>query len=156
MPFHSTPIMAMAMFTCGQWRADGIRYAGRDGSAGTGQLRYSMFITYHRVGRIHVLPALAAVAAAVMVAGVAATALVAVGVAAVGVRLFRAVARIGRAEHPVPSQDDEIIEGVVVDSTHVVLQPPSRRSLQPLGNLDQQAHEQYRGGAHDEDRQRAQ
>jgi hypothetical protein len=75
-----------------------------------------MFITYRRIGRISVLPALATVAAAVVVAGVAATALVIVGVAGCGVWLLRV---FGRAERRVPFQDHTTIEGVVVDSTDV-------------------------------------
>lgn len=65
------------------------------------------------------LPALATVAAAVMVAGVAATALVFVGLAASGVWLLRAFGGTGRAGRRMPVQDRDTIEGVVVDSTDV-------------------------------------
>lgn len=82
-----------------------------------------MFITYHRVGRISLLPALAAVAAALIVVGVATITLVVVGAAACGVRFLRAIGRIGPAERSVPSQDHTTIEGVVVDSTDVFDQP---------------------------------
>lgn len=143
------------MFTCGQSREDASGTLGETVPRALGPLRYSMFFTYHRAGRIAVLPALATVATAVMVAGVAAIALVIIGVAGCGVWLLRVFGRLGRAERHVPSEHHETIEGVVVDSTDVFHQPPSRRSLQPLDNLDQQPHEQYYGDANGEDRQRA-
>lgn len=105
-----------------------------------------MFVTYHRVGRISLLPALAAGAAAVIVLGVAAITLVVGGVAACGVRLLRAIGRIGPAERRASFEDHRTIEGVVVDS----------RPSHPLGDLDQQPHEQRYGRARDKDRQRAQ
>lgn len=78
-----------------------------------------MFLTYHRIGRVSALPALAALAAAVMVAGLAAVVLLIVGGAACGVWLLRAVGRIGRADRRMPAQDHDTVEGVVVDSTDV-------------------------------------
>lgn len=65
------------------------------------------------------LPALATVAAAVVIAGVAAIALVFVGLAACGVWLLRAVGVTGRAGWRVPVQDHDTIEGVLVNSTDV-------------------------------------
>lgn len=78
-----------------------------------------MFLTYHRVGRISLLPALATVAAAVMVAGVAGIAFLIIGVAGCGVWLLRAFGGPARTNQRVPAQDHETIEGVVVDSTDV-------------------------------------
>ena len=105
----------VAMFTCGQRRDVDLRYA----PLGVDHLRYPMFITYRRVGRISALPALVTVAAAMMVAGVAAITLVIIGVAGCGVSLLRACGRSGRADRRVPAQDHQTIEGVIVDSTDV-------------------------------------
>ena len=76
-----------------------------------------MLFTYHRVGRISPISALAAVGSAVIVVGVATTMLVVVGVGACGVRLFRAIGSIGPAGRRVPVEDHTTIEGVVVNST---------------------------------------
>ena len=73
-----------------------------------------ILFTYHRVGRIPVLPALAAVGAVVIVGGLAATILAIVGVAAVGTRLLRRVGLAGTTP-ALPVQRDDVIEGVVVD-----------------------------------------
>lgn len=86
-----------------------------------------MLVTYHRAGRLSLFPALAAVAAAVVLAGIAAVvlafigavALVIVGGTACALWLFRSVGRIGRADRRVPAHDHDTIEGVVVDSTDV-------------------------------------
>jgi hypothetical protein len=78
-----------------------------------------MIVTYRRVGRISLLPALAAVAGAVIVAGVVVIPLVVLGVATYGIRLVRAIGRGSSAERQVALQDHTIIEGVVLDSTDV-------------------------------------
>lgn len=87
-----------------------------------------MFFTYHRVGRIPLLPALAAGAVAVIVVGIATITLLVVGIAACGVGLLRAIRRIGPAERRVAVQDQTTIEGVVMDSTDVSPSdaPPAR------------------------------
>jgi hypothetical protein len=73
-----------------------------------------MFFTYHRVGRIPVLPALAAAGALVIVGGIAVTTLAIVGVVAFGTRLLRASGLLG-AERPRAFQPDDTIEGTVVN-----------------------------------------
>jgi hypothetical protein len=73
-----------------------------------------MFFTYQRVGRIPVLPALAAAGAIVIVGGIAATILTIVGVVGCGTRLLRALGLVATKRAPA-SQGDEIIEGVVVN-----------------------------------------
>lgn len=78
-----------------------------------------MFFTYHRVGRVSLIPALAAGASAVIVVGVAAIALVGVGIAVCGVQLLRAFGRIGPAGGRARVQDRTSIEGIVVDSVVV-------------------------------------
>jgi hypothetical protein len=78
-----------------------------------------MLVTYHRAGRLSLFPALAAVAAAVMLAGIAAVALVIVGGTACALWLVRSVGRIGRPDRRVLAHDHDTIEGVVVDSTDV-------------------------------------
>jgi len=115
-----------------------------------------MFFRYHRAGRLSLLPALAAVAAGLILAGVAAITLVVVGVAVCGIWLVRAIGRSGRAGRRTPVQDHQTIEGVVVRSTDVFDRPLSPGRLQPLGDLDQQPHEQHHGRADDENRHRAQ
>ena len=72
-----------------------------------------MFFTYHRVGRIPVLPALVAAGAIVIFGGIAATILTIAGVVGCGARLLRALGLLGTGQAPV-SQGDGIIEGVVV------------------------------------------
>lgn len=73
-----------------------------------------MFFTYHRAGRIPVLPALAAAGALVIVCGIAVTTLAIVGVVACGIRLLRAVGLVP-AERQLPFQGHDTIEGVVVN-----------------------------------------
>lgn len=73
-----------------------------------------MFFTYHRVGRIPVLPALAAAGALVIVGGIAVTTLAIVGAVACGTRLLRAFG-LAPAERRLAFQDRETIEGVVVN-----------------------------------------
>lgn len=74
-----------------------------------------MIVTYHRVGRIRLLPALAAAGAVVIVAGLAAATLVVVGVTAGAARLLLGFRRRGRAM-PDTVEDGRVIEGVVVES----------------------------------------
>lgn len=76
-----------------------------------------MFFTYRRVGRLSLLPALAAGAVLAAVAGVAAITVGAVVVVAGSVRLLRAIGRLGAAERDLPVPDTDTIEGVVVNST---------------------------------------
>ena len=78
-----------------------------------------MFVTYHRVSRIPLVPALAAVASAAIVVGVAAMVLVVVGGAGCGVWLLRAVGCIGPAARHAPVEDDTAIAGVVVNSVEI-------------------------------------
>jgi hypothetical protein len=85
-----------------------------------------MFITYHRVGKLSVPAALAAVAAAVVLGGLAAIAIAIIGVAVGAAWLLRA-AGIGRAARRVPPQDHNTIEGVVVDSTEALSRSNARR-----------------------------
>jgi hypothetical protein len=73
-----------------------------------------MFFTYHRVGRIPVLPALAAAGAIVIVGGIAVTILAIVGVVGFGTRLLRTFGLVG-TERALASQGDDVIEGVVVN-----------------------------------------
>ena len=86
-----------------------LRYAGK-----------AMFITYHRAGRIAVLPALALVAGLVVIGGIAAmiaaATLVVVGVAAFGISVLRALGLGGRKRRATFEADsaDRTIEGVVV------------------------------------------
>lgn len=72
-----------------------------------------MQFTYHRVGRITVLPALAAAGAIVIVGGIAVTILTIVGVVRLGTRLLRTFGLVG-TKPALPSQGDDVIEGVVV------------------------------------------
>lgn len=76
-----------------------------------------MIFTYHRVGRISVVGALAAAGAVVVVGGIAATVLAIVGVAAVGAGLLRAFGRIVAPRREAAIDDGRIIEGVVVESS---------------------------------------
>ena len=73
-----------------------------------------MQFTYHRVGRIPVLPALAAAGALVIVGGIAVTILAIVGVVRFGTRLLRTMGLV-RTRPALFSQGDDVIEGVVVD-----------------------------------------
>ena len=79
-----------------------------------------MFVTYHRVGRIPVLPALAAAAALVVVGGIAVTIAVTtlafVGVVACGARLLRTF-RLAPSERRPAFEDRDTIEGVVVNES---------------------------------------
>ena len=73
-----------------------------------------MFFTYHRVGRIPVLPALAAAGALVIVGGIAVTILAIVGVVGFGTMLLRTFGLV-RTERALASEGDDVIEGVVVN-----------------------------------------
>ena len=79
-----------------------------------------MFFTYSRVGRIPVLPALAAAGALVIVGGMAVTIAVAtlavVGVVACGARLLRTF-RLAPSERRPACEDRDTIEGVVVNES---------------------------------------
>ena len=85
-----------------------------------------MFITYHRAGKMAVLPALAVAGVVVVLGGIAATiavtALVVVGVTACGLSVLRAVGLGGRPRGPAVGPD-EIIEGVVVSRSSVDDEP---------------------------------
>jgi hypothetical protein len=79
-----------------------------------------MLFTYRRVGRIPVLPVLAAAGALVVLGGLAAliavTALAVAGVVAFGIRLLRAVGLLGvRSDRRPAVRGGDIIEGVVVN-----------------------------------------
>ena len=73
-----------------------------------------MFFMYQRVGRIPVLPAIAAAGGIVIVGGIAATILATVGVVACATRLLRALGLVA-TKRATASQGDDIIEGVVVN-----------------------------------------
>jgi hypothetical protein len=77
-----------------------------------------MFITYGRVGRSAVLPAVAAAGAIVVVGGIAVTILAIVGVVGFGTRLLRTFGLVG-TERALASQGDDVIEGVVVNRSSV-------------------------------------
>jgi hypothetical protein len=76
-----------------------------------------MFVTYHRVGRSAVLPALAAAGVLVIVGGIAAMIAVAtlaiVAVVAVGIKVLRAFG-LGGPKRSLTFRADDTIEGVVV------------------------------------------
>jgi hypothetical protein len=73
----------------------------------------AMFFTYHRVGRIPVLPAIAAAGPIVIVGGIAVSILAIVGIVGCGAWLLRALGLMGTERAPA-SQSDDIIDGVVV------------------------------------------
>jgi hypothetical protein len=77
-----------------------------------------MFITYHRVGRSAVLPALAATGVLIIVGAMAVmitvTTLAVVGSIVLGIRLLHAVG-LGRTKRPVAFPGDDTIEGIVVN-----------------------------------------
>lgn len=81
-----------------------------------------MLITYHRVGRIRVLPALAAAGAMVMVGGIAVAILAIVGIVWCGAWLLRAVGLVPTKAGPA-AQSDDIIEGTVVHRSAGMLEP---------------------------------
>ena len=81
-----------------------------------------MFFIYHRVGRIPVLPALAAAGAIVIVSGIAVTILAIVGVVGFGTRLLRTFGLVGTGRAPA-SYGDDVIEGVVVNAHEA--EPPT-------------------------------
>jgi hypothetical protein len=81
-----------------------------------------MFFTYHRVGRIPVLPALAAAAAMVVVGGIAVTILAIVGIVGCGAWLLRAVGLVA-TERVLATQSDDVIEGIVVNRSASMLDP---------------------------------
>ena len=72
-----------------------------------------MLFTYHRAGKIPVLPALAAAGAVVIVGGIAVTILAIVGVIGFGTRLLRTFGLVG-TERALASEGGDVIEGVVV------------------------------------------
>jgi hypothetical protein len=72
-----------------------------------------MIVTYHRIGRIPVLPALAAAGALVVVGGIAVTVLSIVGLIAWSTKALRAVG-IVVAKPRLPLAGGDIIDGVVV------------------------------------------
>lgn len=78
-----------------------------------------MLVTYYRAGRLSLFRALAAIAAAVVLAGIATVVLVIVGGTACALWLLRSIGRIGRASRRVPTHAHDTIEGVVIDSTDV-------------------------------------
>lgn len=96
------------------------------GYAGRGQ---GMVFTFERVGRIPGLPAVAAAAAIVVVAGIAATILTIVGVVGCGARLLRALGLVTARRAPA-SPRGEIIEGVVVNRSSVVVNRSSAGLLE--------------------------
>jgi len=82
-----------------------------------------MFVIYHRVGRIPVLPALAAAGAIVIVSGIAVTILAIVGVVGFGTRLLRTFGLVGTGRAPASYGGDDVIEGVVVNAHEA--EPPT-------------------------------
>jgi hypothetical protein len=80
-----------------------------------------MFLTYRRVSRISVAPALAMVASVAILFGVAAIMAVVVATAC-GVALLRAIGAIRPAKRAVACADDATIEGVVVRSSDITNQ----------------------------------
>lgn len=82
-----------------------------------------MIFIYRRVGRIRLIPALAAVvvavAMAVVLAGVAAVMLVVVAAIASAVVIARTIGRLSRRSRRAAAPDPNVIEGVVVDSADV-------------------------------------
>ena len=72
-----------------------------------------MFVTYRHVGKIPVLPALAAAGALVIVGGIAVTILAIVGVVACGAKLLRAFGLL-LPEQRLPFQRVDTVEGIVV------------------------------------------
>lgn len=81
-----------------------------------------MIFTYHRAGRIPLLPALAAAGAIVIVGGIAATILAIVGILGCGAWLLRAIG-LGATERGLATQSDDIIEGIVVNRSAGMLEP---------------------------------
>lgn len=75
-----------------------------------------MIVMYHRVGKIPVLPALAAAGALVIVGGIAVTVLSIVGVLAWSTKALRALGFVV-AEPRLPLERNDTIEGVVVDQS---------------------------------------
>lgn len=73
-----------------------------------------MIVKYHRIGRISVLPAVAAAGALVIVGGIAVTVLSIVGVIAWSTKALRALGFVV-AEPRLPLEGDDTIEAVVVD-----------------------------------------
>ena len=73
-----------------------------------------MFLTFHRVDRIPVLPALAAAGVLAVVGGIAVTTLAILGIVALGSKLLRAFGLV-EAERRLGFQPDEPIEGIVVN-----------------------------------------
>jgi hypothetical protein len=73
-----------------------------------------MFVTYQRIARIPVLPALAAAGALVIVGGIAVTILAIVGVVACGTKLLRVFGFV-LSERRLPFHGDDTIDGVVVN-----------------------------------------
>jgi hypothetical protein len=80
-----------------------------------------MFITYRRVSRMSVAPALAMVGSVAILFGVAAITAVVVATAC-GVALLRAIGAIRPAKRAVVVADDATIEGVVVRSSDITNQ----------------------------------
>src|SRR5687768_7098427 len=88
-----------------------------------------MFITYHRVGRSAVLPALAVTGVLVIVGAIAAmiavTTLAVVGSIVLGIRLLHALGLGGR-KRPVAFPADNTIEGIVVNRSPADGEPSLR------------------------------
>lgn len=86
-----------------------------------------MFFIHLRVGRIPVLPALAAAGSLIIVGSIvvtmAVTTLAIAGVVACGTRLLRALGLVG-AEPPLAFQGDDAIEGVVVNRSSAGMLDP--------------------------------
>lgn len=82
----------------------------------------AMFFTYHRAGRLPVLPAIAAAGAIVIVGGIAVTIFAMVGIVRCGAWLLRAVGLVG-TERVLATQSDDIIEGIVVSRSAGLLDP---------------------------------
>ena len=72
-----------------------------------------MFLTYRHVGKIPVLPALAAAGALVVVGAIAVTILAILGVVACGTRLLRAFG-LALPSRRLPLQRGATVEGIVV------------------------------------------
>lgn len=81
-----------------------------------------MFVTYHRVGRIPVLPALAAAGAIVLVGGIAVALFAMVGIIGCGAWLLRAAGLVA-TEPVLATPSGDIIEGMVVNRPAGMLDP---------------------------------
>ena len=90
-----------------------------------------MFISYHRVGKSAVLPALVAAGLLVLVGGIAAivavTTLAIAGVVAIGITVLRAFG-LGGSRRRMAFHDDKTIEGIVLNRSSSDSEPSVTKS----------------------------